>query len=182
MLIHKGTHQPIRVASCEFALAEPTSLPRALFVGVHPPTNATADAPHANRTSIGISAHIGHGRHDWIDIVPFAPIDTSSRLVDRRALRARVLADRELQSNWICRIACRVDECAAAGMVMPVLYIAGKLCNAVWAAMSCERFTLSPSAPSESLGVFVYKPARRTASSCSISLTRVGRLSIAATQ
>ena len=132
-------------------------MPRALFAGEYPPTNSSADEPHANPTSIVISSHIGYGRHDWIDIVPYSPVDTPSVLVDRRALRARVLMHREVQLDWIGRIAARVDECAAAGMVMPVIYIAGELCNTVWSAMSHERFTLSPSAPSEGLGVFVYK-------------------------
>ena len=157
MLRHIDTHQPIRVARCEFVLPTPTAVPRALFAGEYPPTNSSADEPHANPTSIGIVSHIGYGRHDWIDIVPYSPVDTPSVLVDRRALRARVLMHREVQLDWIGRIAARVDECAAAGMVMPVIYIAGELCNAVWSAVSHKRFTLSPSAPSEGLGVFVYK-------------------------
>lgn len=116
------------------------------MAGEYPPTNSRADAPHANPTSAGVSAYIGHGRHDWIDIVPYAPVDTPSGLIDRRALKTLVLGDREVQSNWIGRVASWVDACGAAGMVMPVVYIAGGLCNAVWAATSHERFTLVPSA------------------------------------
>jgi hypothetical protein len=96
------------------------------MAGEYPPTNSSADAdqvPHANPTSLSVSKHIGNWRHDWIDIVPYAPVDTPSGLVDRVALNAGLLADRAIQSNWIARIACRVDECgtwSAAGMAQQV--------------------------------------------------------------
>ena len=146
MLRHVDTYLPIRVARCEFVVAAPTNVPRALMAGEYPPTKSRADAPHANPTSAGVSAYIGYGRHDWIDIVPYAPVDTPSGLIDRRALKTFVLADREVQANWIGRVASWVDACGAAGMVMPVVYIAGGLCNAVWAATSHARFTVAPSA------------------------------------
>jgi hypothetical protein len=138
------------------------------MAGEYPPTNSSADAPHANPTSLSVSKHIGNGRHDWIDIVPYAPVDTPSGLVDRVALNAGVISNRAIQSNWIARIACRVDECGAAGMVMPVVYIAGEMCSAVWAAASDERFTLV-SEVAHSLGVRVYKTAT-TATECFVMI------------
>jgi hypothetical protein len=148
MLRYTESRLPIRAAHCEFVVAAPTNVPRALMAGEYPPTNSTADAPHANPTSLSVSKHIGNGRHDWCDIVPYAPIDTPSGLVDRVALNADVLADRAIQSDWIARIARWVDACGAAGMAMPVVYIAGDLCNAVWTAASDERFTLVSAASS----------------------------------
>jgi hypothetical protein len=91
---------------------------RALMAGEYPPTGSNADAdqvPHANPTSLSVSKYIGW-RHDWCDIVPQAP-------VARGALNAGVLADRVIPSDWIARIACRVDECgtwSAAGMAQQV--------------------------------------------------------------
>ena len=126
------------------------------MAGEYPPTNSRADAPHANPTSAGVSAYIGYGRHDWIDIVPYAPADTPSGLIDRRALNTLVLGDREVQSNWIGRVASWVDACGAAGMVMPVVYIAGGLCNAVWAATSHQRFTLPSALCALGIAVSVY--------------------------
>ena len=123
MLRSTKSRRPIRVAHCEFAVAAPTNVPRALMAGEYPPTNSSADAPHANPTSLSVSKHIGNGRHDWIDIVPYAPVDTPSGLVDRVALNAGVISNRAIQTNWIARIACRVDECgtwSAAGMAQQV--------------------------------------------------------------
>ena len=76
----------------------PTSVRRgrALFAG---PTGSKADAPHDNLTGIEISKRIGLGRHDWIDLVPYAPIDTPGGQIDRRAFEARVAADAPLE-NW----------------------------------------------------------------------------------
>lgn len=125
----------------------------------YPPANSSADAPHANQTSLGVSRLIGEGRHDWIDIVPYAPVDTPSGLIDRRALKARVLADHETKSNWIGRVAGWIEACGDAGAVMPVVYVAGELCNAVWAATVHERFTLL-SITSARLGVRVYKAGK----------------------
>ena len=49
-----------------------------------------------------------------------------------------------------------VDACGAAGMVMPVVYIAGGLCNAVWAATSHQRFTLPSALCALGIAVSVY--------------------------
>ena len=149
---------PIRATRCQFDVAAPTRVPRTLMAGEYPPTGSRANAPHANPTSAAIAKHIGVGRHDWIDIVPYAPVETPSGEIDRRALRASVLADRRAQSEWIERIGGWVDACGQAGMVMPVVYIAGGLCNEVWAAACNERFTLS-STVSRCLGVHVFATA-----------------------
>ncbi len=136
----------------------PTNVPRALFAAEYPPTNSVADKPHANATSRNIALYIGEGRADWIDVYPFAPIDTPSGLVDRPALISSILTDGEVQSDWIHRVANRVVACAEAGTVRPVVYVSGKMCSEVWAARSYERFQLV-STLSHSLGVHVYKTA-----------------------
>ena len=149
---------PIRATPCQFVVAVPTSVPRALMAGEYPPTGSRADAPHANPTSDAIAKYIGAGRHDWVDVVPYAPVDTPSGQIDRHALKTSVLADPLMQSDWIARIEGWVDACGAAGMATPVVYIAGTLCNDVWAATSHERFRLS-STVSRCLGVRVYATA-----------------------
>jgi hypothetical protein len=156
MLRFKGSSLPIPCKRCEFLVLAPTSVPRALFAAEYPPTNSAPDKPHANPTSRNIALYIGEGRADWVDVHPFAPIDTPSGRVDREALISGILADRETQSDWIRRIASRVVACAEAGTVRPVVYISGKMCSQVWATRSYERLQLV-STLSHSLGVYVYK-------------------------
>ena len=155
-MLQRADKRPIRSTRCQFVMSQPTNEPRALFAGEYPPTGSKADAPHANPTGMAISKCIGLGRHDWCDLVPYAPVDTPSGKIDRRALEAHVRADRALQSDWISRISERVVECGAAGMAISVVYVAGRLCNDTWASTSHERFQLV-STVSESLGVHMYK-------------------------
>jgi hypothetical protein len=172
MLRYKGSSLPIHCKRCEFTVPAPTSVPRALFAAEYPPTNSVVDKPHANQTSRNIALYIGEGRADWIDVYPFAPVDTPSGLVDRRALVSDVLADADMQSDWIRRVAGRVVACAEAGTVRPVVYVSGKMCSAIWAARSYELFKFV-STLSQGLGVHVYKTVRTaecTTSECLVML------------
>jgi hypothetical protein len=141
-------------------------VPRALFAAEYPPTNSVVDKPHANPTSRNIALYIGEGRADWVDVYPFAPIDTPSGLVDRGALVSGVLADADMQSDWIRRVAGRLVACAEAGTVRPVVYVSGKMCSAIWATRSYERMQLV-STLSQSLGVHVYRTV--TTAECTTS-------------
>jgi hypothetical protein len=156
MLRYKGSSLPVPFKRCEFSVPAPTNVPRALFAAEYPPTNSVADRPHSNQTSRNIALYIGKGRADWVDVYPFAPIDTPSGLVDRGALVSGILADREIQSDWIRRVANRVVACAEAGTVRPVVYVSGKMCSEVWATRSDERMQFV-STLSASLNVHVYK-------------------------
>jgi hypothetical protein len=131
---------PIQSTRCQFDLGAPTDVPRVLMAGEYPPTGSRADAPHANPTSALIARHIGRWEFDWRDIVPYAP-HTQSGQIDRRALFQKVRGDRAMQSDWISHIHGWVVACSSAGMVMPVVYVAGDLCNVVWSATAHERFT-----------------------------------------